>query len=181
MTGTLQAMPLAGSMRRPLIWLAAITLPVPLLMLAFAGLLVPKDAPRIMIAIPIVAFLLGFGWVLRMMRRASVMLDGDALIVNAGIATRRFTFDELRGGGVRVLSLDAHAELRPVLRTWGIGLPGFAAGWFRLRNGDKAFCVLTGRERVTSLRAGGGVRLLLSLADPSPLERALGARRSSSI
>ena len=41
-----------------------------------------------------------------------------------------------------------------MLRTWGIGLPGLATGWFLLRNRAKAFCILTGRQRVTILDRG---------------------------
>ncbi|RYD15835.1 MAG: hypothetical protein EOP90_07205 [Lysobacteraceae bacterium] len=63
------------------------------------------------------------------------------------------------------------------MRTWGIGLPGLSSGWFRLRNGDRALCVLTDRGRTTVLRARDGTRLLLSLADPSPLREALERAR----
>lgn len=74
---------------------------------------------------------------------------------------------------MRVVNLDEHTELKPVIRTWGIGMPGLASGWFRLRNGAKAFCVVTDRERVTVLRADDGLWILLSLADPSPLKTVL--------
>ena len=72
------------------------------------------------------------------------------------------------------VDLAAHPELKPWLRTWGIGLPGLASGWFRLRNKGKALCVLTGRERVTVLKADDGTWLLLSLADTSALRSAIG-------
>ena len=79
----------------------------------------------------------------------------------------------LRANGVRILDLAAHPELKPVLRTWGIGLPGLASGWFRLRNGGKALCVLSGRERVTVLRTDDGTWVMLSLADTSALRSAI--------
>jgi hypothetical protein len=67
--------------------------------------------------------------------------------------------------------------LKPWLRTWGIGLPGLASGWFRLRNKGKALCVLTGRERVTVLKADDGTWVLLSLADTAALRSAIGTAR----
>ena len=74
---------------------------------------------------------------------------------------------------MRILDLAAHPELKPVLRTWGMGLPGLASGWFRLRNGGKALCVLSGRERVTVLRTDDGTWVMLSLADTSALRSAI--------
>jgi hypothetical protein len=104
-----------------------------------------------------------------------VSLDRDTLVVASGIVTRRFPLSALRAGGVRVVSLDEHVELRPVLRTWGIGAPGLSTGWFLLRNGGRALCILTGRERVSVLRTDDGTWVLLSLADPSALRAALDA------
>jgi archaeosine-15-forming tRNA-guanine transglycosylase len=52
-------------------------------------------------------------------------------------------------------------------------MPGLASGWFRLKNGGKALCILTKRERVTVLRADDGTWLLLSLADATPLKNAI--------
>jgi hypothetical protein len=114
-------------------------------------------------------------WILRMLRRIAVTLDRDALVVDSGITARRFPLSTLRAGGLRIVSLREHIDLKPVIRTWGIGAPGLASGWFRLRNGGKALCILTGRERVTVLRTDDGIWVLLSLADTTALRTALGA------
>ena len=42
-----------------------------------------------------------------------------------------------------VATVAVTAQLRPGLRTMGTGLPGYRAGWFRLRNGEKALLYLT--------------------------------------
>lgn len=112
----------------------------------------------------------------RIVRRVDVALEGDILVANAGVTTQRFPLATLRRHGIDVVDLDTHAELKPMLRTYGIGIPGLAGGWFRLRNRDKAFCVLTSRNRVSALQADDGTRVLLSLADPSPLRDALASR-----
>lgn len=108
-----------------------------------------------------------------MLGRITVALDDDSLNVDTGIVARRFPLSTLRAAGLRIVSLSEHVELKPVLRTWGIGMPGLASGWFRLRNGAKALCILTGRERITVLRTDDGICVLLSLADPAPLRSAL--------
>jgi hypothetical protein len=114
-------------------------------------------------------------WILRALRRVGVALDRDALVLDGGVARRTFKLAGVRSGGLRVVDLGEHTELRPVLRTWGIGMPGLASGWFRLRNGAKAFCILTGRERVTVLKADDGTWILLSLVDASVLRAALSS------
>jgi hypothetical protein len=49
-----------------------------------------------------------------------------------------------------------------------------STGWFRLRNGDKAVCLLTDRRRVTYLRSDSDdLAILLSLKDPTILKKAL--------
>jgi hypothetical protein len=48
----------------------------------------------------------------------------------------------------------------------GTGLPGYQAGWFRLRNGEKALLDLTDRRRAVYIPTGAGYSLLLSPADP---------------
>jgi MFS family permease len=112
----------------------------------------------------------------RIVRRVDVALDGDTLVANAGVTTQRFPLATLRRHGLDIVDLDTHIELKPMLRTYGIGMPGLAGGWFRLRNRDKAFCVLTSRHRVSALQADDGTRVLLSLADPAPLRDALASR-----
>jgi hypothetical protein len=126
-------------------------------------------------AVALVACGIALLWILRMLRRITVALDRDALIVDTGITRRRFPLSTLRAGGLRIVSLGEHADLKPVVRTWGIGAPGLASGWFRLRNGGKALCILTGREHVAVLRADDGIWILLALADTAPLRAALGA------
>lgn len=76
---------------------------------------------------------------------------------------------------MKEVDLKQRPELRPLLRTLGLGLPGFSGGWYRLRDGRKALCLVTERDRVTVLEDEAGLVYLLSLADPEPLRRALRA------
>jgi hypothetical protein len=73
------------------------------------------------------------------------------------------------------VDLEQRPDLRPLLRTLGLGLPVFSGGWYRLRDGRKALCLVTARDRVTLLEDETGLVYLISLSDPEPLRRALRA------
>ncbi|HEX5122687.1 MAG TPA: PH domain-containing protein [Rhodanobacteraceae bacterium] len=174
-----RTLPLAKLPRSAVAWLFVLALGVPVAIAAFVlGSAYREGAPAapllssgIFVLVVSMAVTL---WIVRMTRRIAVTLDDDALTVGAGIATKRFALATLCANGVRTVDLAAHPELKPRLRTWGIGLPGLASGWFRLRNGGKALCVLKGNERVTVLRSDDGTWVLLSLEDASALRSAIG-------
>jgi hypothetical protein len=174
-----RTLPLQGSPRSALAWLVVLAFGVPGVIVAFVlGAAWKEGAPAapllaagiFVLVVSVIATL----WIVRMTRRIAVTLDDDELTVGTGIATECFPLSALRAHGVGIVDFAAHPELKPSLRTWGIGLPGLASGWFRLRNKGKALCVLTGRERVTVLKTDDGIWVLLSLAEPSALRNALG-------
>jgi hypothetical protein len=71
------------------------------------------------------------------------------------------------------------SSFQPVLRTNGIGLPGYGAGWFRLENGAKALVVLTARQRLLYLPTTDGYSVLLSLKTPEVALAKLRASKAS--
>ena len=78
----------------------------------------------------------------------------------------------LRVDQARALDLTESHEYRPQWRISGIGLPGYGAGWFRLRNGERALVYLTDRTHVAYVPTTEGYSLLLSVAQ---LDRFLGS------
>jgi hypothetical protein len=48
-------------------------------------------------------------------------------------------------------------------------MPGYAAGWFRLRNGERALTYLTTRDRVAYVPVSDGYVLLLSVRNADAL------------
>jgi len=174
----MRSMRLQGDPGRGRTWVLALALGVPTVVIAAGiGITLVRGAP-VQPALLAGVFAIGVGmiatlWILRALKRISVSMDATTLVVDCGIVTRRFPLATLRAGGLGVVNLAERTELRPILRTWGIGMPGLSSGRFRLRNGEKALCVLTGRERVTVLRADDGTSVLLSLADPAPLRAAI--------
>jgi hypothetical protein len=68
---------------------------------------------------------------------------------------------------------------KPTLRTFGVGMPGYSSGWFRLKNRDKGLLFLTDPAHTISLPTTDDHTLLISLADPEGFLAALKAGTSA--
>ena len=74
---------------------------------------------------------------------------------------------------VRIVALDPRSEYSLKRRTFGTGLPGYASGWFRLRNGEKALVYLTRQQCVVYIPTDLGYALLLSVEEPEKFIKTL--------
>jgi hypothetical protein len=175
-----KSLTLAGSLGNPLRWLAVL-MAIPLLGVTVALTVVsaraamPKAAFMLAMLLAPAIILITTMVVIRSLRRAGVSIDQGELVVNIGLGrAKRVRLSSLRARGLQTVDLDKRKELKPMIRTWGTSLPGFSAGWFRLRNGEKAVCVLLDRHRVSYLRSDEeNLSLLLSLAEPEKLRALL--------
>jgi len=79
----------------------------------------------------------------------------------------------LRIDNAELISISDGSPLHPTFRSYGIHIADYRAGWFRLRNGDSAFLILSDRSRVVHLPTRDGYRLLLSIDQPEALLNAL--------
>jgi hypothetical protein len=61
----------------------------------------------------------------------------------------------------------------------GTGLPGYSAGWFSLRNGEKALLFVTDRSRVVRIPTRDGYSLMVSPRHPQAFMEALRAAASN--
>ena len=102
------------------------------------------------------------------MRRARLLVGDGRWRLEAGWYTQDGRLGDLDASSAEVVDLQAKGELRPWLRSNGIGLPGFQAGHFRFWKGGKAFLMVTDPSRVLAIRERSGRLLLVSL--PHPLE-----------
>lgn len=101
-------------------------------------------------------------------------VTAEGLQIRGGLFGRTIPASQLRLDEAKIVDLSASEELRPRWRTMGIGLPGYQAGWFRLRNKEKALVFLN-RNRALYVPTTAGYSLLISPADPDAL---LGAMRA---
>lgn len=107
----------------------------------------------------------------------SVAIDGERLRINVPLYGRLVPIRALDLDRARIERLGKHSEIRPRIRTNGIGLPGYGVGWFRLKNREKALAVIVGKGEVLYLPTSEGYAILLSARDPRRLLDALIAAR----
>lgn len=105
----------------------------------------------------------------RAMRRHRITLDGDGLAIRTTFYSRKLGWGELQLQQARVVDLDEHTELKPMLKTNGASLPGLRSGWFRLRNRHKALVAMGSGPRVLHLPTTQGYDLLLQARQPQAL------------
>ena len=82
---------------------------------------------------------------------------------------------QIRGQDAKRVNFATEPELAPKWRTMGTGLPGYQAGWFRLKNGEKALLYLTDRSRAVYVPTTAGYSLLLGPAEPDAFVSAIRA------
>jgi len=103
----------------------------------------------------------------------SVDVSSDGIRLNVPVYGRRIPAGSLETSHARVVDLATARELRPRLRTNGVGLPGYRAGWFQLQDGENALVSVTSQWNVLYLPTSDGYVLLLSAADPGGLLAAI--------
>ena len=108
-------------------------------------------------------------------RHSRVEVRGDGLRLVGDLWGRTVPLAALELERAAILDLTQAFDYTPARRTFGTGLPGYQAGWFRLRNGEKALAYVTRRDAVAYLPTSAGYSLLLSVERPRDLLAALRA------
>ena len=105
----------------------------------------------------------------RMLKRHRLLLDAGGIEVATTFYRQRIALADLRIDAARLVRLEEHPDLKPLLKSNGYALPGFRSGWFRLRNWQKAFVATSDGDRVLWLPTSRGFGLLLQPRDPQRL------------
>jgi hypothetical protein len=116
------------------------------------------------------------GWIAWSANALSVRIEGDRLRITAPLYGRSVPITALDLDRARIERLGKKSEIRPRIRTNGIGLPGYGVGWFRLSNGEKALAVIVGKGEVLYLPTTEGYVILLSAQQPRRLLDVLNRR-----
>ena len=175
----LQLSPASGRSR---MWLFALTVGVPVLATMFGVAMghvpagewlwgIGNRGGDALIAMLVVAVVTGAiaAFLAFMLKRHRLQIDDAGLEVVTTFYRQRFAFADLRLDAARVIRLDEHPDLKPLLKSNGYALPGFRSGWFRLRNWHKAFVAASDGERLLWLPTTRGFDLLLQPRDPHRL------------
>lgn len=122
-------------------------------------------SPALLLVIQAAIAVITLSLVLPLWRREA-SFDGQRLRMKATWYTRESPLAAFLLDQARVVDLRGQHEFKPFIKTNGLGLPGLWAGHFRLRDGGKAFCLVTDRSRVLALPHADGRVWLISLEHP---------------
>ncbi len=98
-------------------------------------------------------------------RHATFTVTDDALRIRASFYGRTIPRSDIVADGVKVIDLNVDSGYQPRIRTNGIGLPGYAEGWFKLADKEKALLFLTDRSRVVYIPTTDNYSVLLSVRE----------------
>ncbi|MCC2672207.1 MAG: hypothetical protein K0Q72_4679 [Armatimonadetes bacterium] len=118
-----------------------------------------------------------FGW---SARRTQLTVSAAGLRID-GPYGRALPAADLNLTGARRVDFAREPGLQPVTRTNGIGLPGYLAGWVRLRDGGKALVFLTDPSRVVAVPTTRGYVVLASLEEPDRFLQVLREPRGDEV
>ena len=116
-------------------------------------------------------------------RRSTFELSNEGLRLRGDFYGRMIPLAQLRVNEVARIEIDG-SQYRPTSRTNGIAVPGYRAGWFRLKNGHKGLLYVTDPTRVVLVPTTDGYDVLLSVIDPDRFVsqlRTLGGRPTAAL
>lgn len=99
-------------------------------------------------------------------RRTRFVIEERGLRIERTLFGRLIPRDSILVGEARWVNLNVEEDLRPTIKTNGVDLPGYKAGWFRLADGQRALVFLTDYSRVVYLPTTEGYVVLISVEDP---------------
>ncbi|MGH8061270.1 MAG: hypothetical protein ACREO7_04555 [Pseudoxanthomonas sp.] len=105
----------------------------------------------------------------RLAHRHRLQFNAGGLEIATTFYRQKLAFSELQLEAARVISIDEHPELKPMLKSNGMALPGFRSGWFRSRALKKLFVATAGGEQLLWLPTRRGHSLLLQPRQPRVL------------
>jgi hypothetical protein len=122
--------------------------------------------------------LVGSFYVVNAARATRFVLDDEGLSIRRTLYGRTIPWRSLRAEEARVVNFWTDSELQPRRRTNGIGMPGYSAGWFALRGGEKGLLFVTDPQNVVHIPTLHGYHLLASVQDPEAFVAAVRQRAS---
>jgi hypothetical protein len=142
--------------------------------------IVPGQVRMLWIVVPILLLVVGTAAALTYTasaaRSARFEVSPSGLRLRGDFYGRLIPAGELRLEAARAVDLGREPALQPVVRTAGTAFPGYRAGWFQLRDGERALLYVTDPSRVAYVPTRSGYSVLLSVADPAAFLESL--RRS---
>ena len=100
-------------------------------------------------------------------------VSDEGLRISRSLYGRFIPREEISTGDIRILDLNIDSEYKPKRRTNGAGLPGYAEGWFKLKNDEKALLFVTDRSSVVYIPTKKDYSVLLSVREVEELAESI--------
>jgi len=121
------------------------------------------------ISLILVGVLVLMFWLAWSMQHVRFTVSNEGLRLQGDLYGRIVPLKSLKLDEAVVTNLNTDKEHQPKWRTMGTALPGYAAGWFKLRNGEKALLFVTDRTRVARIPTTEGYTVMVSVSEPAAL------------
>jgi hypothetical protein len=108
-------------------------------------------------------------------RTSTFEVSTNGLRLKGDLYGRLIPAADLRVAEARRVDLESQTTLQPRMRTAGTAIPGYRAGWFRLKNGEKALVYVTDPHRVVYVPTTKGYSVLLRVQEADSFLDALHA------
>jgi len=125
------------------------------------------------IAFLLIGILCLLGYLAYSSRHIRFEISPEGLTISDRLYGRTISAESLVVEEAKRVDLSGVSEYRLRIRTNGVGLPGYRAGWFRLQSGEKALVFVTDLERVVYVPTREGYSVLLSVVAPEEFLEAL--------
>ncbi len=106
-------------------------------------------------------------------RNTKFEISDQGLQIRGGIYGRFIPKETIITDNIQTLNLNTYPEYKPRIRTNGIGLPGYAEGWFRLKNNEKALLFVTDRSNVVYIPTTQNYSVLLSISNSDEFRQSI--------
>lgn len=119
------------------------------------------------VCLVLILLLVAFTFLAYSSRNSKIELMDDHIKIVGDFWGRKILLSRLHTSKAKIINLNIDTQYLPKRRTLGTGLPGYASGWFRLQNKEKALLYLTKRDKVVYIPTHDDFSLLLSLENPN--------------
>jgi hypothetical protein len=129
----------------------------------------------VILIIVFIASIVCFIGIMYYMKNTSIVITDEYLKIKSFLYSRTVPLDKINVNGLRQLNLYDDQEYNIKIRTNGIAVPNYYAGWMKLNNGNKAFVHITDKTNVV-LIPSDGYDILFSTDDFDGIKEMLNKR-----
>ena len=105
----------------------------------------------------------------------------SGLRIMGSVYGRQIPMEQLNVRQARVINFNEEPGFALSWRTNAVGLPFYSAGWFKLKNGQKALAFITNRKEVVYIPTNCGYSVMLSVVHPEHFVAALKQDREGAL